>query len=188
MEVASRHRIVFLVGIILSMLFMTGCLAQAQTQSVSQPQSVEASLKQFLQSYDRKHSNDKTTRYLVAFKDLNEDGIPEAIVYFMGDGWCGSGGCFTFILKQKSDSWRFVTKITITRPPIRVLTKKSHGWHDIAVWVQGGGIQHGYEAELKYDGKTYPSNPTVPPAQQMKEKVAGETVIPSVKGGTPLYE
>ena len=35
------------------------------------------SLKNFLQTWD----GDKTTRYIVAFQDLNSDGLAEAIVY-----------------------------------------------------------------------------------------------------------
>src|SRR5712692_10275993 len=117
-------------------------LAQLTFGQDSAPRAAEESLKQFLQSWD----NDKTTRYVAAFRDLNGDGTPEAIVYFIGKDWCGSGGCPTLILTRDAGSWRIVTKITITQPPIRVLTNTSHGWRSIGVWVQGGGIQQGYEA------------------------------------------
>ena len=42
---------------------------------------------------------------------------------------------------------------------------------------QGGGIQPGYEAELRFDGKTYPANPSVPPARPLKGKPEGEMLI-----------
>ncbi len=57
-----------------------------------------------------------------------------------------------------------VTNISITRPPIRVLPTVTHGWHDLGVMVAGGGIIPGYEARLRFDGHSYPSNPTVPSA------------------------
>jgi len=51
---------------------------------------MEASLKEYLQSYvkRRDRSEDRTTRYIDAFIDLNADGVPEAIVYLPG----GVGG------------------------------------------------------------------------------------------------
>jgi hypothetical protein len=144
------------------------------------------SVKRFLQTWDS--GKDKTMQYVAAFRDLDGDGKPEAIVYLINSRWCGSGGCSLLILKQDRSSWRIVTNITITRPPIRVLTNISKGWHNIGVWVQGGGIQPGYEAELRFNGKSYPRNPTVSPARQLKEKSAGEVVIPITKGGVSLYE
>jgi hypothetical protein len=91
------------------------------------------------------------------------------------------------VLEPKRTSFRVVTETTITRLPIRVLATKLNGWHDISVRVQGGGIQPGYEARLSFDGKTYPSNPSVPPAQRVVGKIAGEVVVPLSAEGTPLY-
>ncbi len=144
----------------------------------------ETSLRHFLQSWDKFHDNE--ARYIAAFRDLDGDGIPEALVYLVGNAWCGSGGCTTLILGQSDNSWKIVTKITVTRLPIRVLSNVSHGWHDIGVWVQGGGILKGYEAELGFNGKTYPGNPTVQPAKRLAESLEGEVVIDSVKDAIPL--
>ncbi len=91
------------------------------------------------------------------------------------------------ILAAKDSSYGVVTKVTITRPPIRVLTSTSNGWRDITVWVEGGGMEPGYEAELRFDGKTYPRNPSVPPARQLTRKVAGEIVVPESAEGKLLY-
>src|SRR5579864_4391303 len=155
------------------------CLAQASRPSSAATET----LKRFLQTFD----DDKRTRYVAAFSDLDGDGQPEAVVHFVNQEWCGSGGCNTLILKPSGGSWRVVTNITITRPPIRVLSRSSHGWHNLAVWVQGGGIQPGYEAELRFDGKTYPRNPTVPPARPLVSGVAGEVVISSSAVEIALY-
>lgn len=126
------------------------------------------------------------TQYTAALLDLNGDGAPEGIVYLTGQSWCGSGGCTTVILARDHKVWRVVTKIAITRPPIRVLEERSNGWRAISVWVGGGGIQPGYEAELLFNGKTYPSNPSIPPARRLLHKAAGKLVIPSPPGGVPL--
>jgi hypothetical protein len=91
------------------------------------------------------------------------------------------------ILIPKRSSYTVVTRITSTRLPIRVLTTKSKGWHDIAVRVQGGGIMHPYEAKLSFNGKTYPSNPSTPPARRLAQKVAGEVVVPLNAEERSLY-
>ena len=168
---------------------MVSCFAQAQRQPATPSSTSEDSLRGFLQDYVRGNDSDvdKTTRYFHTFVDLNGDGKDEAIVYLTGREWCGSGGCFTLILTREGASWRFVSKITITRPPIRVLASSSHGWHSISVSVMGGGIQPGYEAELAFDGKSYPRNPSTPPARPLAGKVEGKVAIPASQGGTLLY-
>ena len=166
-----------------------------EANSLAQPQNKPSSdqmdsLKKFLQNYVGNSDHNRTTQYSSAFVDLRDDGTQEVIVYLTGDGWCGSGGCTTLVLVPRDSSYTVVTKIIIVRPPIRMLVTKSNGWHDIAVRVQGGGIINAYEAELSFNGKTYPRNPSVPPARRLAEKVAGEEVIPIIaltEKGSPLY-
>ena len=89
--------------------------------------------------------------------------------------------------RQLEYSWRIVSNITITRPPIRMLSTSFNGWHSIGVWVQGGGIQHGYEVELSFDSKTYPRNPTVSPSKRLGKETTGEEVITSTKEALPMW-
>ena len=138
----------------------------------------DVSLRRFLHGFDSSLKD----RFVAAFTDLNGDGKPEAIVHLTSNEQCGSGGCTTLVLVRDGDSWRVLGNISITRPPIRVLTTKSNGWRNIAVWVQGGGIQPGHEAELRFDGKTYPTNPSVPPARPIIGRAEGQVVIPSSIG------
>jgi hypothetical protein len=161
--------------VVCSTLSVAVCFVQAPQYPAASLLAAEESLKQFLQTLD----HGKTTRYVAALYDLDGDGTPEAIVYLVSSQRCGSGGCNTLIMARDGSSWTIVTAITITRPPIRVLTNTSNGWRDIGVWVQGGGIQPGYEAELHFNGKTYPTNPTIPPAQRLDGRAVGSVVIPS---------
>jgi hypothetical protein len=175
---------------IVYLMLLSACfsvLAWGQT-SPSSP-TTEASLKEFLQSYVKRrtqHEN-KTTRYKDVFVDLNDDGQAEAVVYLTGGGWCGSGGCNTLILSKTDSSFNLVTNITISRPPVRVLTSTSHGWHDLSVWVQGGGVLPGYEAELRFDGSTYPPNPSKAPAIRLSMTATGRVVVSSAQQGRPLF-
>ncbi|HTR37509.1 MAG TPA: hypothetical protein VMH80_16500 [Bryobacteraceae bacterium] len=138
----------------------------------------ELPVRHFLQSFDPTLNG----RFVMAFADLNSDGTPEAIIYLKSNDWCGSGGCTTLVLVRSADSWRVLAKISITRPPILILPAKSRGWHSLGVRVQGGGIQPGHEAELRFDGKTYPGNPSVPPARPIIGKIGGEILIPTSVG------
>jgi hypothetical protein len=173
--------------VIVSVTLLTAsCFAQTLHQPTSKQ---EENLKSFLQGYLRDPFYDhKATRYFSSFIDLKDDGTQQVIVYFTDQRSCGSGGCTTLILTPKDSSYEVVTSITIAWPPIRVLASKLNGWRDIAVQVHGGGVVHPYEAKLSFNGKTYPRNPTVPPAQRLAEKVAGEVVVPLEAEGKPLYQ
>jgi hypothetical protein len=131
------------------------------------------SLEAFLDTFEggTKH------HYIASLVDLNGDRRPEAIVYLTGSTWCGSGGCTTLVLKRHEASWQLVTEIGITRLPIRAFAARSNGWRNLGVWVQGGGIQPGYEAELSFNGKQYPSNPTVAPARRANRTSTAEMLI-----------
>jgi len=151
----------------------------------------DVSLKKFLREYAGKpwpeFEKENKTRYSAAFVNLSGDGRQQVIVYFTGRGWCGSGGCVTLVLSRNGSSYELVTKITISRPPIRILNTQSNGWKDITVQVAGGGVA-AHEAKLSFNGKTYPSNPSTPPAESLDENITGKVVIPYEGEGTPLYE
>jgi len=154
---------------------MLGTPAQDRYQS---PSTKEDSLRKFLQDYVKRRLVDgKTTRYLYAFVDLSGNGKQEIVTYITGDSWCGSGGCTTLVLAPQDSSYRIVTRIPITGLPIRILAAKSNGWHDLGVWVQGGGIQPGYEAELSFDGKSYPTNPSRLPARRLTDGAKGDVIL-----------
>jgi hypothetical protein len=114
-------------------------------------------------------------RYVAAETDLNGDGRAEIVVYVTDPGYCGSGGCLTLVLEPDGRTYRIVMRATVSWPPIRVLSTRSHGWRDLGVMVAGGGI-HQHEARMRFDGRRYPSNPTVPPAIPMKRE-AGQVLI-----------
>ena len=87
----------------------------------------------------------------------------------------------------REGTYSLVTKMTVTRLPIRVMREKSYGWHDISVAVGGAGIP-AYEARIRFNGKKYPSNPSVAPAQPVKGEAQGRVIIsPSGKNDQFVY-
>lgn len=72
--------------------------------------------------------------------------------------------------------YREITDISVARPPVRVLATSTRGWRDLGVMVAGGGIARGYEVRLRYDGHSYPDNPTVSPAVRL-QAIAGKQII-----------
>ena len=156
----------------------------------SQEDAVQAeSLRRYLQEHyaaDIRDPDLKTTaRYGAAYVHLRDDDRQQIIVYLIGHWWCGTGGCPMLILAPEKSSFTVVTEISIVHPPIRVLRTRSHAWHDLGVWVQGGGIQPGYEARLSFDGKEYPENPTEARAQRLT--AAGKVVVSRSDKGDLLY-
>jgi hypothetical protein len=116
-------------------------------------------------------------RYYYNRVDLNADGNFEAIVHLVGQGICGTGGCNTLILQPARNGYRVVSNINVTRTPVIVSQKRTRGWSDLVVYVSGGGITRGYYVALRFDGRTYPNNPTVQPALGTRNKITGKAYI-----------
>ncbi len=98
---------------------------------------------------------DSFSRTFTLFEyDLNEDNKKELLVAQNGPYFCGSGGCTVLLLSPEGNP---ITTFTVTRTPIIVLRDRSNGWNDLL--LQSKGKYH----RLKFDGKKYPSNPSVAP-------------------------
>lgn len=113
--------------------------------------------------------------YAVKGIDLNGDGRLEAVIYLNGPVTCGSGGCSAYVLTPEGPGYRAVMDASVTRAPITVLDTSTNGWRDLTVDVGGGGGPSGH-VKMTFDGSSYPSNPTVAPAE-MTDKT-GTALIP----------
>lgn len=116
-------------------------------------------------------------RYYYNRVDLNADGNFEAIVHLVGQSICGTGGCQTLILQPARSGYRVVATIGLTRTPIIVSQQRTLGWSDLVVYVSGGGITRGYYVALRFDGRTYPDNPTVLAALGARTKIKGKAYV-----------
>jgi hypothetical protein len=122
------------------------------------------------------------TRYSAASVRLGSGRKNALIVYLTGAAWCGSGGCTTLVLLPSGSSFTVLGKFTITFPPIKVLSSKSRGLHDIGAEMRGGSQP--FEAAFSFDGRRYPNEP-----RRAVQKTPGKTIISSVavKRGEPLF-
>jgi len=121
---------------------------------------------------------DWEAHYFDAAVDLNSDGAPEAVVYAAGPMVCGTGGCPLFVFTPAAGGYRLVSSTSVVQPPVRVAPRSSHGWRNLVVGIGGGGIKGGH-AELKFDGRSYPPNPTVPPAEPSPDLAGTQVLIPA---------
>jgi hypothetical protein len=121
-------------------------------------------------------------RYFAAAINLNVEGYPEIIVHVVGDTVCAPGGwCDTLVFAPSDNSsFRHVATIRSTHPPIRVSPVRSHDWRNLIVTVSGGDGRP-RDVELRYDGTSYPSDPTTAPAHR-DSTIVTQVAIPAYRG------
>lgn len=116
------------------------------------------------------------TRYYYDRIDLSGDGKPEALVYLSGSYTCGTGGCKMLVLEQSGQQYQLISKMTLVNAPVIVSSETSAGWNDLVLEVAGGGAGKHY-AQMKFDGSTYPVNPSTAPEVAPNSTVNGTAVM-----------
>ena len=153
-----------------------------------EPASAEEDIRHFLL---QEYPEAAPMKYALAWSDLNGDGTDEAIVHLVTPYFCGTGGCNTLVLTPAGPMWSKVGEISVSRSPITVLDSSTNGWKDLTVAISGGGGPSG-NALLKFDGTSYPSNPTVAPAETTDEigteLIAGEPELVDLEAEKPSAE
>jgi hypothetical protein len=115
-------------------------------------------------------------RYFYNVVDLNNDSIPETIVYLVGRETCGSGGCTTLIFRSSGDRHELISHLTLTNNPIIVSHQTTNGWRDLVLYVSGGGAKASYH-RLRFTGNNYPENPSVEPVLERDAVISGDAYI-----------
>lgn len=157
----------FLFAFVFAVLFSTTLKAQQKWQFATSKKVVylktpDESLEKALRKWNETDVSENL-RYHYNTVDLNDDSKLDAIVFVSGDSICGTGGCEVLIFKGDGKNYTLLTEMSVSRPPVFVGTTQTKGWKDLLMQVSGGGIKS-YYAVLKFDGKSYPENPTVEPA------------------------
>lgn len=101
------------------------------------------------------------------------------LVYMTDPAWCGSGGCTLFILVPTADGLAEFSRVTLVNPPVLVLDTRTNGMPDISVRVRSDYYPGDGEkfVVLPFNGQTYASNPTVPPARLLRGPPDGEVAV-----------
>jgi len=145
--------------------------AQQHTKPLSEnaiPSSAEFNPKvdQALRDYFTINQTDPAgTRYRWLTYDLNGDGNKELITQL---DWCGSGGCTLLVFESHQNNWRFNSRITLVNTPLNLGVSRSEGWQDLIFFVSGGGAAPNQHI-MKYDGVSYPLNPSTAPVANYDE-------------------
>ena len=100
----------------------------------------------------------------------------QVMVLLISSQFVGSGGATMLILDRGPDHYKLVTRFTLTNSPILVCETYTKGWRDLVWRVRGGGIQPHY-ARLRFDGTTYPSNPSSAPSVEEDSTLSGTAIL-----------
>lgn len=113
---------------------------------------IKRSLLSTLVKNDLSTLTDNDRRFVYSTIDLNDDGKQEIFVGMKGSYFCGNAGCTVFLLNSEAKQ---ITMFSIVDGPITVINEKSNGWKQLI--IPSRGINY----LVKFDGKKYPSNPSV---------------------------
>ncbi len=134
-------------------------------------EKLEEAIHKTMPEYDKEAYG--PVKYYYNKVDLNGDGKEEVFTVLYGMYVSGSGGGSGLLF---DNNYNLVSTFTLVRTPIIISNNKTNGWNDILMYVSGGGIESFY-AQMKFDGKTYPSNPSVQPEVKPGTKVEGKAII-----------
>lgn len=135
----------------------TTALSFSQTKSV--PDAIIAYLK-------ANHNDvpENSRHFIYNAIDLNNDGKDEYLVELIGGEWCGSGGCTVLILDR---NFKLNTRMTVVNDPIYIGAPGSKevtkGYSNIYIQNKDGSV-----AKMAWNGKKYPTNPSVAPKTDKK--------------------
>jgi hypothetical protein len=171
----ARHALGLLASVLICLVVGEG---EARDREVDR-----APIEQFLRTYVGNPKDNEAARYSIAPVSLH--GQDHHFFVYLTGPFCGSGGCTGLLLGQTASSFKVIDRFTLVQLPIKILQSKSNGWNDIAMPVHGGGILPGHIAWLRFNGRKYPSNPSLAPT--LPPKFRAGTVLPLSEEGHPLY-
>jgi hypothetical protein len=109
--------------------------------------------------------------------DLNGDGRNELVAHVVGPILCGSGGCPLLIFSEPSPgTLTLITAMSLFKDPLIVTKWRHNGWRTLITRVRLDANRSDY-AELPYDGRTYPVNPSVAPARPLRHSGSGTAYL-----------
>ncbi|MCU0375337.1 MAG: hypothetical protein MUF24_08520 [Chitinophagaceae bacterium] len=114
--------------------------------------------KKYAADLDKNLIDSSSRRFTLFEFDMNGDGTNEIWVALNGRYFCGTGGCTILLLNAEGNT---ITPFTVTDTPVVIAAESSGGWRNIF-------LSHGGKYRLlKYNGKSYPSNPSLVDASSL---------------------
>jgi len=110
--------------------------------------------KMFKDDLSKNLIDEQSRKFKVFEHNINEEPKKEVFVGLTGPYFCGSGGCTVLLLNPEGE---LITKFTVTEYPLLIADTFTMGWKDLILHSQGK------DHLLKFNGKTYPSNPSIQP-------------------------
>lgn len=129
----------------------------------------------FKDELSKKLIDEQSRKFRLFEHNLNKEPEKEIFVGLTGANFCGSGGCTVLLLTAKGD---LITRFTVTGSPILIADTKTKGWNDL--------ILHSDNKDhlIKFDGKTYPSNPSTQPVYTSNPS---QTLVKGLEDSDQLY-
>lgn len=151
---------------------------QADKADQSTQEMIRAYLREKYKTDLSKNLIEEASRKFIFHRiDLNGDGEKEVFVGFTGPYFCGSGGCSILLLDSKGEK---LTQFSVTDYPVHIAASSTKGWKDLL--LSSAGKYH----DVKFNGKSYPSNPSVLPVVA-KSAETGLTVLDFTKESYPWH-
>ena len=143
--------------------------------------------KAIVKALDLANQEAKPVKYEFNRVSLNDksDNM-QVLVYVEGRDVCGSGGCTVLLFSTDGKGFKLISLINLARVPVVVSDQRSHGWKNLIMPVSGGGIVTRHCSVLRFDGKTYPGNPTLAPAIA-RDKITGTSYFEDVGSGRATF-
>ena len=129
----------------------------------------------FKEELSKKLIDEQSRKFRLFEHNLNKDPEKEIFVGLTGSNFCGSGGCTVLLLSSKGD---LISRFTVTGNPILIGDTNTKGWKDLI--LHSDGKDH----LMKFDGKTYPSNPSTQPVYTANK---AQTLIKGLEATDQLY-
>lgn len=97
--------------------------------------------------------------YEVAYQDLDNDRLEDALVILQGPDWCGLSGCPLLIFRGLSDNnFLFLSRTERVRQPVLMSESRTNGWRDLVIGTTLKGRPE--DVLLNYGLEGYPPDPS----------------------------
>ncbi len=142
--------------------------------------SASALVREAVAQYTAPHARvSQASQWRLAWIDVNDDGLLDAVALAGAPEWCGSGGCTMLVIeavpefdREELGPYAVAAEIELVSEPVRVSTKRNVGWCDFLVQNE-----RGHAVRLQFDGETYPFSPAEGTPEAHADAASGDDPV-----------